>query len=159
MFQAVGNKLITPVQQWVRFTANAGLYGLLYGIVTIIAQIMWSISKALITVGVQIGVLTDWITANFFQPMITMSGQTFKPIVGIFFFIAMILLGVSYLLAALVRLNVVNPRNMMLWWIAGAFFFSAGANIYASMRGLSQSLNGVFYASALNTIDNGATNP
>src|SRR5258708_37299683 len=98
VIQDEATKIITPLQEWARFTANAGLYGLLYSITMTIAQVMWSIAKALITVAVEVGVLIDWIVTNFFQPMITITGQTFKPIVGIFLFIAMVLLGVSYML-------------------------------------------------------------
>ncbi|MEP7285021.1 MAG: hypothetical protein ABI947_04550 [Chloroflexota bacterium] len=163
VIQNVATTIITPLQQWARFTAYAGLYGVLYSFALTAAQIMWSIAKALITVGVQIEVLADWIISHFFQPMISMTGQTFKPIVGIFFFVAMVLLGISYVLAALVKLNVVSPRNMILWWIAGAFFFSTGTSLYASMRNLSQALNGVFYAAALSTINgspsSGPNNP
>jgi hypothetical protein len=155
-FQQAGeelmNSIITPLKDWTRFTASSGMYSLMYSLAKTVAEGMWSLGKALITVGVGIGVLTDWLISSFFQPMISTVGTTFRPMVGIFFFVAMVLLGCTYVLAAFVRLNVVHPRNMVLWWIAGGLFFSVGSNFYASMRDLGQSLTGAFYASTLETV-------
>ncbi len=150
--QQLLDNYVTPLKAWVQLQANKALYSLEYSLSRTIAGFMWSSSKTLTTSGVGIGVLNSWIATNFFQPMIQMSSDSMKPIVGVFLFLALGILGISYLLAAFIRLNVVNLRSVILWWIAGGLFFSLGANLYQSMRNLNQSLNSLFYASSLSAI-------
>jgi hypothetical protein len=150
--QQLADQYVTPLKAWVQLQANKALYGLEYDISRIIAGFMWSISKILTTTGVGIGILNDWLAANFFQPMIQMTSSTMKPIVGVFMFAAMGVLGISYFLAAFIRLNVVSLKSVLVWWFAGALFFSVGPSFYLSMRQLHQALSSLFYASSLNTI-------
>jgi len=85
--------------------------------------------------------------------MIQMTSTTMKPIVDVFLFAAWGVLGISYLLAAFICLNVVSLRSVIVWWIAGGFFFSLGPSFYLSMRNLNQSLSSVFQASAVNVLN------
>jgi hypothetical protein len=147
---------VTPMQWWAYLQFHKVLYTIEYSIARTVASFMWGFSKMLTTVGVGIGVLSQWIAENFFTPMIQMTSETMQPIVGVFFFMAFVILGITYLLATFVRLNVVSPRNMIMWWIAGALFFSVGPSIYLSMRNLQQGINSLFYASSLDAI---STNP
>ena len=86
-----------------------------------------------------IGVLNNWTSANFFQPMIATSSQTFTPIISFFLFLALLILGITYLLAVFVRLDVVSPRSMAVWYLAGLLFFQLGPSFYASMNDLRNS--------------------
>jgi len=151
MQQLIDN-YVTPLKAWVQLQANKALYSLQYSLARTVASFMWGISKMLTTVGVGIGVLNEWIAQSFFTPMIQMTSDTMKPIVGIFLFAAMCILGISYFLAAFIRLNVVSLKSVVVWWFAGALFFSVGPSFYLSMRNLHQALNSLFYASSLKTL-------
>ena len=50
------------------------------------------------------------------------------------FVIALIVLGITYLLAAFVRLDVVSPRSAIGWYLAGAVFFQLGPQLYQGMN-------------------------
>ncbi len=150
--QQLADQYVTPLKAWVQLQANKALYGLEYSLARTVASFLWGISKTLMTVGVGVGVLNEWIAVNFFQPMIQMTNTTMKPIIGVFLFIALCILGLSYFLAAFIRLNVVSLKSVIVWWLAGVLFFSIGPSFYLSMRVLHQALGSLFYASALNTI-------
>jgi len=152
MQQLIDN-YVTPLKAWVQLQAHKALYSLKYGLSRTVASFMWTISKMLTTVGVGIGVLNNWIAQSFFTPMIQMTSDTMKPIVGIFLFAAMCILGISYFLAAFIRLNVVSLKSIVAWWFAGALFFSVGPSFYLSMRNLHQALSGLFYASSLDALN------
>ncbi len=151
--QQLADNYVTPLKAWALLQASKALYSLQYGLAYTITAFMWSISKMLITVGVGTGILNEWLAVNFFQPMIQMSSTTMKPIFGVFMFAALGILGISYFLAAFVRLNVVSLRSVVIWWVAGAIFFSIGPGVYLSMRNLNQALNSLFYASSLSAVD------
>ncbi|MHB8751699.1 MAG: hypothetical protein ACYDBJ_21225, partial [Aggregatilineales bacterium] len=150
--QQLIDNYVTPLKAWVQLQANKALYTLEYSLAHTVAAFMWGISKMLTTVGVGIGVLNEWLAQNFFQPMIQMTSATMQPIVGVFLFAALGILGISYFLAAFIRLNVVSLRSVVLWWFAGALFFSVGPAFYLSMRNLHQGLSSLFYASSLNAV-------
>ncbi len=143
---------VTPLKAWALLQANKSLYGLLYSLSQTIATFLWSVSRTLATASVGAGVLSSWLATHFFQPMIQFSSTTLRPIVGIALFLALSILGICYFLAAFIRLQIVSLRNVILWWIAGGLFFSLGPNLYTSLRQLNESLGGVFYASALDTV-------
>src|SRR5450432_3275028 len=77
--QQLADNYITPLKAWVQLQANKALYGLEYALARIVAAFMWGISKMLITVGVGVGVIADWIAVNFFQPMIQMTSTAMQP--------------------------------------------------------------------------------
>jgi len=151
--QQLVDNYVTPLKVWVQLQANKAIYSLQYAVSRSAASFLWTISKMLTTVGVGIGILNQWIAVNFFQPMIQMTSTTMKPIVGVFLFAAMCILGISYFLAAFIRLNVVSLKSVLVWWFAGALFFSVGPSFYLSMRNFQQTLNSLFYGSALNALD------
>jgi|GEM_PF-508388 len=146
------DQYVTPLKAWVQLQSYKALYGIEYNIAHVAADFMWAISRVLTTASVGIGILNQWIAVNFFQPMIQMTSTTMKPIVGVFLFAALCVLGISYLLAAFIRLNVVSLRSVIVWWIAGGFFFSLGPSFYLSMRNLNQALSSVFQGSAVDVL-------
>ena len=150
--QQLADQYVTPLKAWGQLQVNIAIYNLEYNISRTVAGFMWSISKMLITTGIGIGVLNQWLATNFFQPMIQLTSATMKPIVGVFMFAALGILGLSYLLAAFIRLNVVSLKSVIVWWFAGALFFSVGPELYLSMRQLHQNISSLFYASSLTTI-------
>src|SRR5260221_9058868 len=141
--QQLADQYVTPLKAWAQLQANKAIYGLEYSLARTVAGFMWSISRSLTTMGVGVGVLNDWIATNFFQPMIQVTSTAMKPIVGTFLFLALCVLGLSYFLASLIRLNVVSFKSVIVWWIAGAIFFSLGPNLYLSLRDLHKALSSV----------------
>jgi len=150
--QQLIDSYIGPLKDWATFQANKAFYQVVYNVEKSVASAQWSLSKALTTVGVGIGVITDWLSTNFFQPMISTSNDTFRPITGMIFFIALMVLGCTYVLAAVIRLNIVHPRNMLLWYVTGLLFFQIGPGFYASMNTFRQTVATFFYASSINAV-------
>lgn len=148
---------VPMIQAWAKLQLMRGVYGFGYEAIHAVAGFMWSGTKSLITAGVGIGTVGEWISTRFFLPMIQMSTTTLQPVVSLFFFIAFLLLGCSYLLAAFIRLNVVNPQSMLLWWLAGGLFFSVAPSLFTSTQLLTQTLSTVFYSASLQSVT--GTNP
>jgi hypothetical protein len=156
--QQAGQQLIDtyigPLKDWAILQTNALFYGAIYNADKVAASALWSVHKSLIMSGVGIGVIRNWISTNFFQPMLATNNQMLAPMVGSFFIIALGILGCTYFLSSLIQLNVVSPRNMLLWYLSGALFFQLGPTLYRSMDDLRQSLSTYFYAASLDAVKN-----
>src|SRR5258708_33035739 len=59
---------VGPLQAWVTFQTNKAFYVVIYNIEKSVAAALWSLSKGFITVGVGVGVISKWVSSNFFQP-------------------------------------------------------------------------------------------
>ena len=55
-----------------------------------------------------------------------------------------LLLGVTYMLSVWIKLDVVNPRHAVMWYLAGLFFFQSGPTIYQGFNDLRQAISGAF---------------
>src|SRR5579859_7529789 len=148
MQQAI-QQIIDPLKDWTIFTGSSMFYGVIYQILYVIAQALWSLSKGLITVGVGIGVISNWVSTHFFQPMITLNNSTFSPVIGVVLMIALGLLGITYAIASFIRLNVVSPKSMLLWYFVAAVFFQAGPSFYTWMDSFRQTAFTFFYGSSM----------
>lgn len=60
------------------------------------------------------------------------------------------------MLAALVRLEVVSPRNALTWYAAGALFFTIGPSFYQSMNDFRLNIAQVMYVSVLDGLNSNA---
>src|SRR5262245_47010238 len=156
--QQAGQQLIDtyvgPLKDWAILQTNALFYGAIYNFEKVIASAFWSLHKSLVMAGVGVGVIRDWLAANFFQPLIGTNNQMLAPMVSAFFVIALGVLGCTYLLSSVIRLNVVSLRNVILWYLAGIIFFQLGPSLYRSMEDLRQSLSSTFYAASLDAVKN-----
>ena len=65
------------------------------------------------------------------------------------FAIALLVLGITYLLAAFARVRVVEPRSAIAWYLAGALFFALGPQLYQGMNDFRLDVSQAFYASTL----------
>jgi len=155
--EMIQRDVISPVKAWAALQAARLTLGFQYTVAHTLATFMWQLSKMLLTVALAVATVNDWLAAAFFQPMISLTSQAVAPLTSTFFFIALVVLGCTYSLAGLVRLNVVSARNMLLWWLAAALFYTLGPQFYGGLRDLSSSLSSVFYASALQTVENSAS--
>jgi hypothetical protein len=97
--------------------------------------------------------LADWISANLFQPLITASSNISRSSIQGVFVVALGVLGCTYLLSSLIRLRVVNPRNAIVWFLAGLIFFQIGPTLYTAMHQFRQSINSYFYAASIQAME------
>jgi hypothetical protein len=73
-----------------------------------------------------------------------------------FVFVVTLLLGITYLLAAFIRLDVVAPRSAILWYVAGILFFTIGPSFYQGMNTFRLNISQVMYLSVLQGLDDNA---
>jgi len=82
-----------------------------YSIIVLIAGIHWSLQEALLMAGFTIKLVNQWLIENAFMPIIAQTNNSLSIAVSYVFIVALLVLGITYLLAAFVRLDVVSPRS------------------------------------------------
>lgn len=120
-----------------------------YNILLSAASLHWNLLRGLILMGYTIELVNNWLMENAFVPLITQTNSSLSLAMNLAFVIAMLILGITYLLAAFIRLEVVNLRSAIQWYIAGALFFSAGPVLYQGMNDFRIGAAQAFYASTL----------
>lgn len=123
--------------------------GFYYNIILSLAELHWSLQRGLILMGHTIETIHNWLVENAFAPLIEQTNTSLSVAVSASFLIALIVLGLTYLLSALIRLEVVDLRNAILWYIAGALFFSLGPSLYEGMNDFRTTISQGFYLSTL----------
>ncbi|MBK8138434.1 MAG: hypothetical protein IPK52_21920 [Chloroflexi bacterium] len=121
-----------------------------YSIIVLIAGIHWSLQEALLMAGYTVKLVNQWLIDHVFVPVIAQTNSSLGVAVGYVFVVALLVLGITYMLAAFVRLDVVSPRSALMWYIAGALFFSIGPSFYQSMNDFRLNIGQVMYLSVLN---------
>jgi hypothetical protein len=124
-----------------------------YNILLSVAGLHWNLLRGLILMGYTIELVNNWLMENAFVPLITQTNSSLSLAMNLAFVIAMLILGITYLLAAFVRLEVVNLRSALQWYIAGALFFSAGPALYQGMNDFRIGAAQAFYASTLSGLE------
>ncbi len=121
-----------------------------YSIIVLVAGIHWSLQEALLMAGYTVKLVNQWLIEHVFVPVIAQTNGSLGVAVGYVFIVALLVLGITYMLAAFVRLDVVSPRSALLWYIAGALFFSIGPSFYQGMNTFRLNIGQVMYLSVLN---------
>lgn len=124
-----------------------------YNILLSLAALHWSLLRGLILMGYTVELVNNWLMENAFVPLITQTNSSLSLAMNLSFVIAMLILGITYLLASFVRLEVVNLRSALQWYIAGALFFSIGPTLYQSMNDFRIGDAQAFYASTLSGLE------
>ncbi len=119
-----------------------------YNLLLSIAGLHWSLLRGFIMMGYTIELINGWLAANVFTPLIAQTNNSLNVAVTLAFVVAMLVLGMTYLLAAFVRLDVVQPRSAITWYVAGALFFTLGPSLYAGMNDFRVTIGEAFYLSA-----------
>lgn len=130
------------------------LDGLWYDLLALHAQIQWFLMKVFFILGIVIDLVTDFMAEHAFAPLITQSNSQFGVAVSMSFTIAMLILGMSYMIAHFIRFNVVEFKSAFTWYVLVALFFQLGPELYLSMNSLRADINSFFYATALDSINN-----
>jgi hypothetical protein len=120
-------------------------YNLLYSL----AGIGWGIQRAVLMMGYTLELMNQWLVEQAFMPLIAQTNASLQVAVSASFAVALIVLGITYLLAAFARIRVVEPRSAIAWYLAGAVFFALGPQLYQGMGDLRRELAQGFYASSL----------
>ncbi|RMG74252.1 MAG: hypothetical protein D6711_09230 [Chloroflexi bacterium] len=120
-----------------------------YNIVLSLAELHWSLLRGLVLMGHTIETINQWLIERAFAPLITQTNASLSVAISFAFVIALLVLGLTYMLAALVRLEVVNFRSAVTWYIAGALFFALGPSLYIGMNDFRMSIAQGFYVSTL----------
>jgi len=128
--------------------------GLWYDILLLSAQLQWFLMKIIFLLGIIIDLVTDFIANQAFAPLITQSNNQFGIAVSLSFTIAMLVLGLSYLIAHFIRFNVVDFKSAFIWYVLVALFFQLGPELYLGMNSLRTDINTFFYATSLDSINN-----
>jgi hypothetical protein len=120
-------------------------WNLLYSL----AGMQWSLQRAFLMMGYTIELMNQWLVDNAFTPLIQQTNASLQVAVSVAFIVALLVLGVTYLLAAFARLRVVEPKSAIAWYLAGVLFFSLGPSLYQGMSDFRRTLSQAFYASSL----------
>jgi hypothetical protein len=121
-----------------------------YNLLLNLAGLHWGLLRGFIMMGYIVEVINRWLAQNAFSPLIQMTSDTLEVAVGLAFLVALFVLGITYLLAAIIRLDVVSPRSAIVWYIAGSLFFAVGPSLYQGMNDFRMTVAEGFYLSALN---------
>jgi hypothetical protein len=124
-----------------------------YTIIVLIAGVHWSLQKALLMAGYTIKLINQWLIENAFVPIIAQTNDSLRIAVGYVFIVALLVLGITYLLAAFIRLEVVSPRSALLWYGAGLLFFAIGPSFYQGMNEFRLNIAQVMYLSVLDSLE------
>jgi hypothetical protein len=114
-----------------------------------LAGMGWSLQRAFLMMGYTIELMNQWLVDNAFTPLITQTNASLQVAVSISFVVALLVLGITYLLAAFARVRVVEPRSAIAWYLAGALFFALGPSLYQGMSDFRRDLSQAFYATSL----------
>lgn len=120
-----------------------------YNLVFSLAGMHWSIQRAFLMMGYTIELMNQWLVDNAFTPLIQQTNASLQLAVGLSFIVALLVLGITYLLAAFARLRVVEPKSAIAWYLAGALFFAFGPQLYQGITNFRRDLSQAFYGSTL----------
>jgi hypothetical protein len=120
-----------------------------YNLLLSLAGLGWSLQRAFLMMGYTIELMNQWLIDNAFTPLIAQTNASLQLAVSMAFVVALLVLGMTYLLAAFARMRVVEPKSAIAWYVAGALFFALGPSLYQGMSDFRRTLSGAFYASSL----------
>jgi len=123
-----------------------------YDLLHLLAVAGWTLQKGLFMMGHAIELANLWLAENAFAPLISQTNNQMRVTASLAFVIALIVLGITYLLAAFVRLEVVSPRSAIGWYLAGVVFFQLGPTLYQGMHDFRRDLSSGFYNVALSSM-------
>jgi len=129
-----------------------------YDLLHLLAVAGWSLQKGLFMMGHTIDLINLWLVNNAFSPLISQTNNQMRVTASLAFVIALMVLGITYLLAAFMRLDIVSPRSAIGWYLAGAVFFQLGPTLYQGMYEFRRDISSGFYNVAMESMQ-GAGSP
>ena len=129
-----------------------------YNMLLSMAGLQWSLQRGFIMMGYMVELINQWLVNEAFAPLIQQTNNSLSTAVSMVFVIALLILGLTYLLAAFIRLDVVNFRSAATWYVAGLLFFSLGPSLYQGMNDFRSTVAQAFYLSTLNGLQSNVNN-
>lgn len=126
--------------------------GIMYLVLFSMGSLVWLVNHILLALGYIIMSLNLWIAANVFVPIIDTSSGALGRAFGGVAILALLILGLCYMTAFFLRLNIVEPRNAFVWFLFGLFFFSNGSAMYTGLNSLRTTISSFFYQSVVEGI-------
>ena len=120
-----------------------------YNLLFSLAGMGWSLERAFLMMGYTIELMNQWLVDHAFAPLIAQTNASLQMAVSLAFVVALLVLGITYLLAAFARMRIVEPKSAIAWYLAGALFFALGPQLYQGMSDFRRDLASAFYASSL----------
>ncbi len=120
-----------------------------YNMLLSFAGLQWSLQRGFIMMGYTVELINQWLVDEAFAPLIQQTNNSLSTAVSLVFVIALLILGLTYLLAVFTRLDVVNFRSAAMWYVAGLLFFSLGPSLYQGMNDFRSTVAQAFYVSTL----------
>ncbi|GAB4549633.1 MAG: hypothetical protein OHK0023_14490 [Anaerolineae bacterium] len=127
-----------------------------YSVIVLIAGVHWSLQEALLMAGYTVKLVNNWLIENAFMPIIAQTNNSLSLAISVVFVVALLVLGITCLLAAFIRLDVVAPRSAIMWYVAGVLFFTIGPSFYQGMNTFRLNISQVMYLSVLQGLDDNA---
>lgn len=125
-----------------------------YSLTVLIAGIHWGLQEAVLMAGYTVKLVNQWLIENAFMPIIAQTNNSLGLAVSVVFVVALLVLGITYLLAAFIRLDVVSPRSAIMWYLAGVLFFTIGPSFYQGMNSFRLNISQLMYLSVLDGLNN-----
>jgi hypothetical protein len=123
-----------------------------YNLLFSLAGIHWSVLRAFLMMGYTVELLNGWLITNAFAPLIAQTTASLQTVVSLAFVVALIVLGLTYMLAAFARIRVVEAKSAIAWYLAAAIFFTLGPSLYQGMNDFRREVSGAFYAGTLSSL-------
>lgn len=122
---------------------------MVYDLIRYICEALWFLIKAGLILSYQIVSVDRWLSQNAFPPLIQGTNSGMRVAASMTFVLALFILGLTYLMAVWIRLDVVRPQRAFLWFLAGTLFFQVGPALYGSFHEMRTRLSSAFYAAGL----------
>ncbi|MGB7337703.1 MAG: helix-hairpin-helix domain-containing protein [Phototrophicaceae bacterium] len=132
--------VVIPVQQMV--------YSFLY----FFAETLWGINQAILLVGYYVLSITSWLSQQMFQPLLESIGNSTDSLLLPIFTMAMLTLGITYLLGSFGIFRVVEFKSAVMWCAVAIMWFQFGPEIYLGFEGFRRNLSGGFYGTVFNDV-------
>lgn len=129
---------------------------MLYSIIASLAGVHWGMQKAVLMAGYTVKLINQWLIQHAFMPIIGETNDSLRVAVNVVFVVALLVLGITYMLAAFIRLEIVSPRNAMMWYVAGALFFAIGPSLYQGMNDFRMKISETMYVSVSHNLTDNA---
>jgi len=132
--------VIVPVQQMV------------YSILYFVAETLWGINQAILLVGYYVMSITSWMSQQMFQPLLTSIGNSTDSLLLPVVTLAMLTLGISYLLGVFGVFRVVEFKSAVIWCAVAIMWFQFGPELYLGFEQFRRDLSGGFYGTVFTDV-------
>jgi len=100
-----------------------------YNLLFSLAGMGWSLQRAFLMMGYTIQLMNQWLIDYAFTPLITQTNASLQVAMGVVFVVALLVLGITYLLAAFARVRVVEAKSAIAWYLAGGALLRARSEL------------------------------